>query len=231
MREKRRKNEVIFGVKNGRGRLAKRGFDWLAFGMFPKVIRVIAAFGILLGLVGCSSYPEKPEGLPKEEPLFSVMITQSALTRLGEGANGWAFYVKRDPYVTREPSDTYPVLYVYHLREGEIDDFIGFSGLTSEEVVKAIEAIDFEPFDWKSEAAIADARRTKALPDETRLITFDGAEYEIIINSKQGRFLMREWNPWLEIEYYAPYSEKIAKLKRVIDTLALYVGRSKLGFD
>jgi len=210
-------------LKNERGGLAKGGFDGLACGMFSRVIRVIAGFGVLLGLVGCASYPEKPDGLPKEEPLFSVMMTQSALTSLGKGPNGWAFYVKR------EPPNMHPVLCVYHLWEGEIDERMGFGGWDSGEVVKSIEAIDFEPFDWKTEAAIAEARRDAALPEETRLLTFDGAEYEIIINCKRGRFCMREWNPDLPLYYYAPYSEKIAKLQRVIDTLALYVGRHKLG--
>ena len=40
---------------------------------------------------------------------------------------------------------------------------------------------------------------------------------------------MREWNPGPLIDFYAPYSEKIAKLKRVIDTLALYIGRKEFG--
>jgi len=39
----------------------------------------------------------------------------------------------------------------------------------------------------------------------------------------------RKWNPYLDIEFYAPYSEKIAKLKLVIDTLASCMGHKQLG--
>ena len=124
-----------------------------------------------------------------------------------------------------------PILYGYDLRGGNIHASIS-GGWESKEVVEAIDEIDFEPFDWKSEAAIADARRDKALQGETVVVSpfaFDGAEFEIIINNKRGRFCMREWNPGIQIKCYAPYSEKIAKLKRVIDTLALYAGLNMFG--
>jgi len=114
----------------------------------------------------------------------------------------------------------------YRLVDGEIKEPRVFSS----KVLKDIEAIEFEPFDWKSEVALAKARwnETPDGKDIIRLPAFDGAEYEIVIKSKRGRFSMREWNPFEDIDFYAPYSEKIAKLKRVIDTLALDMGRRKL---
>ena len=206
-------------------------FEWFTRGMFFKGIRVIAAFGVLLGVAGCASLFQDPESdrLPKQEPLVSVMITNVALTKTPKAPTGWAFYVRQEPSMTGQE----PFRYMdgYHVTEGIICERTG-GGYPSSEALEAIEAIDFEPFDWKSEAAIAEARWKKAFEGKekpTRYFTTDGAEYEIVINSKRGKFSMQEWNPWPEIVFYAPYSEKIAKLQRMIETLASYMGRTQLG--
>jgi len=216
---------VSWGLDMGR-------FEWFTRGMFFKGIRVIAAFGVLLGVAGCSASSDLDE-LPKQEPLVSIMKTEDAFSGPAKAPTGWLFYAQQAP-----PKVIGPFLQSFQLSQGKI---VGshLEGSASADIIEAIEAVDFEPFDWKSEAVIAEARLKEDLIRQATLqgkdvaymppVTLDGAEYEIIINSKRGRFSMREWNPWPEIDYYAPYSEKIAKLKRVIDTLALHTGRKQLG--
>jgi len=199
-------------------------FEWFTRGMFFQGIRVIAAFGVLLGVAGCASLFQDQEldRLPKQEPLVSLMITESALTRNPKAPTGWAFYA--------HPETPRTTLHCYELLDGEITKR-HLGGFAAARAIEAIEAIDFEPFDWKTEAAIAETRWEKAFEGKeqpVRYNVFDGAEYEIVINSKRGKFSMREWNPYPDIEFYAPYSEKIAKLKLVIDTLALHIGRTQL---
>jgi len=192
--------------------------------MLSKIYRVVAGFGVLVALAGCASYSKKTIGLPDElpegEPLISIMMTGRALIEAPKSPTGWVFFVHR-------PDTQAASLRGFRLVEGKIEE----SRVFSSRVLKEIEAIDFEPFELGDELALATARwkETPEGKEWVRLRTFDGAEYEIIINSKRGRFSMREWNPSQDILFYAPYSEKIAKLKRVIDTLALHMGRKQLG--
>ena len=205
----------------------------LLLGMLSRLFRVVAGFSVLMAVAGCASHSKKtiglPDELPKGEPLISIMITRGAFRLEQAGADikfvpaksplGWAFYV--------EHPDTWRAsLGGYRLEGEEIKEYRAYSS----SVLKDIEAIDFEPFELWDEVAIAKARwgETPEGKDLVRLRTFDGAEYEIIINSKRGRFSMRERNPSEDILFYAPFSEKIAKLKRVIDTLALHMGRKQL---
>lgn len=222
-------------------------FEWFTWGMFFKGIRIIAAFGVLLGVVGCSPSSResglipKPEAkssdnstavpsldldkLPKQEPLVSIMITQGAFSGPVSALTGWVFY-----YVEPDPSYG-SFLRGYRLVNGKIRETTLDSTYTTAEIMKAIQAIDFKPFDWAPEEAVARERLSKTLQEDEGVAipaTLDGAEYEIIINSKHGRFCMRMWNPMPLIDFYAPYSEKIDKLKRVIDTLAVQMGRKRL---
>ncbi len=57
-------------------------------------------------------------------------------------------------------------------------------------------------------------------------LVFDGAEYEILYNKGETRFKWKAWNPGVTIDFFAPYSPKIAKLKNVVDILALYYGKT-----
>jgi hypothetical protein len=186
--------------------------------MFSRVIRVIAATVVLVGVAGCASSSRKADELPLEGPFVSIMITRTAFSGTAKYPHGWIFCV-----INRGTPEAF--LRGYRLAGGKIRENRVFSA----KVIKDIEAIDFEPFDWKSEAAIAHARweETPEGKEVIRLSAFDGAEYDIVINSKRGHFGMREWNP--DINYYASCSEKIAKLKRVLDTLAFHMGRKQLG--
>jgi len=154
------------------------------------------------------------------------MITQGAFSGPVKAPTGWVFYVEQDTLPAQGP-----ILRGYRLVNGEIREAT-LSGTYTAKIIKAIEAIDFEPFDWDSEVVIAQKQLGKTLQEGEGVgipTTRDGAEYEIVVNSKRGRFRMQEWNPNPLIDFYAPYSEKIAKLKRVIDTLAVYMGRRQLG--
>ena len=194
--------------------------------MLSRLFRIVAGFSILLAIAGCSSPSQESSKLPKQEPLVSIMITQGAFSGPVKAPTGWVFYVEQSL-----PPAQGAILRGYRLVEGKIRETT-LSGSYTAKVIAAIEAIDFEPFDWDSEVAIAQKRLGETLQEGEGVgipMTHDGAEFEIVINSKRGRFRMREWNPQPFIDFYAPYSEKIDKLKRVIDTLAVYMGRKQLG--
>jgi hypothetical protein len=180
---------------------------------------------VLLFAFGCSS-PSRVSTLPKQAPLFSLTVTQGAFSGPVTQTTGWLFFVEDSAPIKG------PFLSGYRLVHGEVREILS-RGSASAEVVAAIEAIDLEPFDWKTEVEAANARFVKSFEgkDEgmTAPMTLDGAEWELTIITKHGRFSMREWNPGPQIDFYAAHSEKISKLKRVIDTLALYEGRTKLG--
>ena len=65
--------------------------------------------------------------------------------------------------------------------------------------------------------------------DYLHLGSRDGAEWEIVIVTRSGRFSVRTWNPGSSFDLYAEHSENLARLKTVIDLLAQYYGRLKLG--
>jgi hypothetical protein len=164
---------------------------------------------------------------PPQGALFAyVKVTGGLFDGRRKGDTGFFFYVENEPGIAG------PVLSGYQYQNGELRDVFG-GGSDSEKTVKVIAAVGFEPFDFKSEVELVVDRLTKEA--EIRGKSFrrpqvlDGAEYEIRVVTTKGDFVLREWNPGYEIEFFATHSDKIAKLKSVIDLLALDYGHLKFG--
>ena len=49
---------------------------------------------------------------------------------------------------------------------------------------------------------------------------------EIMINTNQGKFLLKKWNPGTDFRNYKKYSENIQKLEKVIKRLLLFYADS-----
>jgi hypothetical protein len=162
---------------------------------------------------------------PKGDPFFSIRQTKD-----GSGAKlkptGYFFY-------TIEVGDEArgPILVVRNLSRGKSRGEI-FGGSQSAEIVEQIYAVKFEPFDMDDELKAAREAHAKAVargdagPEP---IVLDGAEYEISYNRGETHFKWKAWNPGETIDFFAPYSPKIAKLKNVVDILALYYGKTSFG--
>lgn len=189
-----------------------------------KLIVIIAA----LALSGCSSSRvglAKTE-LPEGELLVSIELIEGALSGRPQGRTGFFFYVEDSPGIAG------PRLTGYLYINGEIRDLFG-GGSGSASVIKSIRAVGLEPFDFMAEVSSTAARlNAEAEARGERFIgpmVLDGAKYEIVVHTPTGPFRLKEWNPGPTINTFAPHNAKIAKLKALLDILALYYGRGKFG--
>jgi hypothetical protein len=201
--------------------------------MPSKHLRISFAFAVVVALVvlsallpGCRS-PRAEVFKPKGELVASVRITDTAFKRVPKGDCGFFLYLEDLPIYPAQR-----LLVYYKVRDGRIESSGAFGSTESQELVKSLDAIGLEPFDCAKE--VEESRVKKEAADKARgddtvtLSPFDGAEYEITIKTKKGLFVYRAWNPGFDIDFYASYSPKIAKLKAYIDTLARAMGRNEL---
>lgn len=177
-----------------------------------------------LTLLGCtSSRGVVPEGVL----LASILVVEDAHSGPSKGRTGVVFLVRELP-----TNAVGPVLEGYEYRDGKVVDAFG-GGSDSRGVIEAIKRSNLEPFDFQQEVTSATARlRKEAEGRDEQLIlggSRDGALWEIVVLTEKGRLSIRERNPGGSIDAYAPYSEHLARLKLVMDQLALYYGRVKIG--
>lgn len=162
---------------------------------------------------GCSPAGRAPEGVL----LASVRLTEGAFSGQTQGNTGHFYYVRDSA------NGAGSRLTGYRYENGVVRERLGGAS-ASASVVRAIRDVGLEPFDFAAELAATVERHDLMLP-----FTLDGAEYEITIRTSTGVFVLRAWNPGPTIDALAPHSEKIAKLKAVLDLLAQYCGRSQFG--
>ncbi len=154
-------------------------------------------------------------------------MTEAAGSGPIKADTGFYFYVRSAP-----PNVAGPMLEGYELHDGRVVDSFG-GGSDSAMVIDAIVKTGFKPFDYEREVARVSAM-LKARAAESGEPFFepqgrDGAEWEILLVTADGRFTLRAWNPGLTIDVYAAHSDDFRRLKTVIDLLATYYGRTKLG--
>ncbi len=105
------------------------------------------------------------------------------------------------------------------MKNGKLTDFIRAG---SAEVLRHIDQIAFVPFDYRAET-----KRVDAIHGGVVLLVADGATYEIRFVSGAVDYTLKVGNLMPYIDFYAPDSPKIAKLKALIDYFALVWGRAQ----
>lgn len=159
--------------------------------------------------------------------VFSIRLTKGAFSGVEKGDTGIFFYREDEKF----PTGSLGLVTGAKLKHGRLVDFFGGSTVESNEMLQQIEKIGFEPFDFEAElkrvdAILAEEAKRTGVQHMTSF-ALDGAEYEIKFTYGTVDFTLKQWNPTVTIDSYAPYSSKIAKLKAVIDCFALSYGRSK----
>jgi hypothetical protein len=181
-----------------------------------EMSRILATFLALL-IAGCANPSGRRES-PHGRLLFSAELIRGAFSGVPTGKTGFFFFQDGESITC------------YHFSRGTLTDVTGGS-FQSAEILRELEKIGFQPFSFEAElekAATAMEQEAKREgKEQTIMMTFDGAEFEIRFEFHGSVFSMRRWNPGAEIDYYAGHSESIAKLKAVIDTFAQAYGRSK----
>jgi hypothetical protein len=175
-------------------------------------LTVLLAFCCLL-LTGCRSLCPKGEVFhPEGELLAYVKMTGSASLKFPQG--DWGVFVYLDSY------GSITTLNIYEVWDGRL---IRPKIITNWRAVQDLEDIGFEPFDYAAEVEEC----VRKLGDKKWLGAIDGIEQEIFIHTKNGDFLLRKWNPYCELEFYAQYSDRIARLKAYLDSLSEIIGKSE----
>ena len=153
------------------------------------------------------------------------MMTKSSFNGPIRRKTGFEFHVNASPGVGG------PFLEGEEYRDGKLVDSFD-AGSSSASVIEAIEKVGLPPFDFDREVSAVVARLEKEAgqrgEDFLVLGSRDSPEWEIVIVTRSGRFSVRNLDAG-SIDVYAEYSENLAKLKTVIDLLAVYYGRLKFG--
>ena len=159
---------------------------------------------LLFLLSSCSTINNKSFDIkPKGELLAYLQITNPT------------YYNKEGYYFYKENrKDQNPTLYVYEYRNGTM------VSMHATEFFNDINSIGLEPFDYEKEIELAKEK------SDFEWITLDGYELEIMINTNQGKFLIKTSNPGADLRECAKYSENLQKLVKVIKHLQLYYGES-----
>ncbi len=182
----------------------------------PSLIRFSGLLGILLSAAfSASVYAHGiPSVKPRGELMVSIKVIGSASAQQLKGKTGWEFYVVEVPGVVG------PMLDGFRYKDGELIDYVS-SGSVSKDVVDAVNEVGLRPFDF--------AAAVKSAPKHMDTVVVDGTNVEIKVMTPSGELRLQQWNPGATIDGYAPYSTDIGKLKKVLDILALYIGRSQMG--
>ena len=181
-----------------------------------SLIRISSLLGILLPAAFSASVSAHgiPNVTPRGELMVSIKVIGSASGHQLKGKTGWEFYVVDQPGVVG------PMLDGFRYKDGELIDYVS-AGSVSKEVVDDINAVGLQPFDFT--AAV------KSAPKHMNTLVLDGTNVEIRVMTPSGELRLEQWNPGATIDDYAPYNTDIRKLKSVLDILALYIGRSRMG--
>ena len=192
--------------------------------VYKARVIMIWTFVSLLSFSNCRVGPTKDLKIePRGELLAYFKITEVALIGPIKRTTGYYFYVESEENVAG------PFLNGYQYQHGKIIQEFG-TGSDSAAVIEAIEQIGLEPFDFEKEIMVAE-EKSKANPDPNGVwvLSMDGTEWEIMIQTKKGKFLSRIWNPGSEFKNYARYSANIAKLEQVLRILVRYYGEATIG--
>jgi len=187
----------------------------------------IFLIAICLLAAGCSTSIRDVAARPPSGTLFAeIRLTEGAFSGVEKGRSGFFFYIEEDDGIAG------PRLTGYRYVHDSLVGLLG-GGSDSRDTVLALRAIGLEPFDYTAEVKSCEARIQAGAKARGEQImppfVLDGAEYEIVVVTPNGRFVLKEWNPGASIDYYASHSDKIAKLKAVLDILAKYCGRLEFG--
>jgi hypothetical protein len=164
-----------------------------------RITRLLLLAMLTLAMYSASAAePRRPKGdspprRPKSDPIFSILETKNASREPAKPPEGFYVYV-----VEAGKGEVGPFVEVFRYRDGKLTDFIN-GGSASAKLVKQIEDIHFEGFDFEQEVkATSDRLKSTA---ESRGETFyppivlDGAEYEISYNSGTVKFRMKARRP------------------------------------
>ena len=189
---------------------------------FDKIMKKIIPILLLLILSSCSAMHHKGLDIKPKGELFAYFrITEMAFYGPVERATGFYFYKETTDYGG-------PFLNYYQYKNGVIVDSSG-GGSLSEEVFDDIESIGLKPFDYEKEVKIVEEKVEKSGGFDGYWVTADGDEWEIMIQTSKGKFLMKKWNPGTDFRNYAKYSENIKKLEKYIRRLLMYYAETKIG--
>lgn len=162
----------------------------------------------------------KPPAEPPGELLASVEMLEG--WKPIERRTGWWFYAHKG-----HPDLAAPSITGYEYSNGKLVH--EFGGGTAGGLYEAIRQAKLEQFDMEQEAGIATERMIEAAGDELFVCgARDGARYRITFVTAAGTFQYELWNPHNTISCLAPASERLARLKVLLDLLREFYADSKL---
>ena len=178
----------------------------------------IFLFIFVLALSGCSCLGNIEQEAPEGELFISILMVEGAFSGPTKGKTGFVFYIEQPP----NANAIGPFLNGYRYRNGKLIDVFDH-GSSAREYLQAIEALNFQPFNYQEElkSAVKQAEKDYEI---VVLGSRDGAKWELQINTRTGKFILNKWNPGGEIEFLAPYNENFRKLNSIIEILAKYYG-------
>ena len=165
---------------------------------------------ISIAFTGCATWQIPPDG----ELLFSYRVTEGAFTGVPKHDIGTYFYWDKSS----------GAITGYRARAGKRTVIVRGGSVDSQLLLRKISEIGFEPFDYDQEARNIETLNREKLRTVTRVITVDGASFEIKFVFNGNVFSMTRPNPRHDIDFYALYSPKMAKLKALIDAFAQETG-------
>ena len=160
--------------------------------------------------------------------LFSYRLTEGAFSGVERKDTGVFFYLKN----STEPNLELGAVVGFRMKRGKVVEKFGKGSFDSDKIRQQMERIAFEPFDYKAEV-----KRVKAILQEEAKrsgyqiippFALDGGDYEIRYVYGSVDYTLNWENPMTDMEFYARYSPKIAKLKALIDCFAQSCGREEL---
>jgi hypothetical protein len=175
-----------------------------------RLILLRSVWLIVIAFTGCSTWQPAPDG----ELLFSYRVTEGAFYGVPKHDIGTYFYWDKSSGTVTG----------YHARAGKRMEVVRGGSVGSQMLLHKIAEIGFEPFDYDAEVRNVEKLNREKLLTVSRVITVDGASFEIKFVFNGTNFSMTRSNPQYEIDFYALYSPKIAKLKALIDAFAQEAG-------
>jgi hypothetical protein len=174
-----------------------------------------ARIGLLLALIffssGCASWQPAPSGAL----LFSYRVVEGAFSGVPRHEIGTAFFLE-----TPERTIT-----GYRYRGKKPLEILQGGSVESDLLLQALREIGFTSFNYEDEVQTVEKFLRENPTNSTRVMTVDGASFEIKFAMDGKTFSMVRSNPRHDIDFYARHSPKIAKLKAVIDLFAEFTGK------
>jgi hypothetical protein len=177
-----------------------------------RSILLLLSWLIVLTLAGCASWQPAPSG----DLLFSYRVKEGAFHGAPKHDIGtYFFWDKSSGAITG-----------YRARAGKRTEIVAGGSVESQMLLRKISEIGFESFDYDEEARNLESSNRDKFFNAPRVLTLDGASFEIKFVFNGASFSMTRSNPRHEIDFYAPYSPKMAKLKALIDAFAQETGKA-----